>query len=71
MWLLASCKNGISSYEVGRALGVTAAHRMVHDAPHPHRRAGKLADEAAAAPATPVEVDETFIGGKARNMHKE
>src|SRR6266566_921486 len=65
MWLIVNCKNGISSYEIGRALGVTQKSAWFMD----HRirlalQAGsfdKLLGE--------VEVDETFIGGKARNMH--
>jgi transposase-like protein len=66
LWLLVNCKNGISSCEIARDLGVTQktawfmAHRL--------RRAmqsggGLLSGE--------VEVDETFIGGKSRNMHKK
>jgi transposase-like protein len=65
VWLLVKGKNGISSYEVARDLGVTqkSAWFMMHrirlalQAGH----FGKLSGE--------VEVDETFIGGKARNMH--
>jgi len=64
-WMLVNCKNGISSWELHRALGVTqkTAWFMLQrirlasqDKTH-----NKLAGE--------VEVDETFIGGKARNMH--
>jgi len=68
MWLLASCKNGISSYEVGRALGVTqrTAWFMMH-------RIRSAVQESSTvklgSSGNPVEVDETFIGGKARNMH--
>jgi transposase-like protein len=68
MWLLASCKNGISSYEVGRAIGVTqrSAWFMMH-------RIRTAVQESSLVKlgggGNPVEVDETFIGGKARNMH--
>ncbi len=68
MWLLASCKNGISSYEVGRAVGVTqrSAWFMMH-------RIRSAVQESSivklGSSGSPVEVDETFIGGKARNMH--
>jgi len=67
MWMLANCKNGISSYEVSRNIGVTqkTAWFMLHRirlALHDESFSGKLSGE--------VEVDETFIGGKARNMHK-
>ncbi len=70
MWLLASCKNGISSYEVGRAIGVTqrTAWFMMH-----RIRTAVQENSLMRLPQSggPVEVDETFIGGKARNMHKE
>lgn len=65
VWMLANCKNGISSYEVARDLNVTqkTAWFMLHRirlALHENNPGG-LGGE--------VEVDETFIGGKARNMH--
>jgi hypothetical protein len=67
MWLLTNCKNGISSYEVSRDLGVSqkSAWHMMHRirlAMQDDLTGGMLAGE--------IEVDETFIGGKARNMHK-
>jgi transposase-like protein len=66
MWLVANSKNGISSHELARALGVTqkSAWFMLHrirlamQTPTAKRLSGE------------VEVDETFIGGAARNMHK-
>jgi transposase-like protein len=65
VWLLADSKNGISSYELGRALGVTqkTAWFMLHRVRKAMQSGTfmKLDGE--------VEVDETFIGGKARNMH--
>lgn len=68
VWMVANCKNGISSYEVARDLGVTqkTAWFMLHRirlAMQDEVTGGKLSGE--------VEVDETFIGGKARNMHKD
>src|SRR5881296_1679251 len=65
IWQIVNCKNGISSYEVHRAIGITQKSAWFMD--HRIRLAlqsslGKLAGE--------VEVDETFIGGKSRNMHK-
>jgi len=69
MWLMASCKNGISSYEVAGALGVTqrTAWFMMH-----RIRTAVQENSIMKLPNTgaPIEVDETFIGGKARNMHK-
>ena len=66
LWLVVNCKNGISSYELARALGVTQKSawfmlsrlRLALQA----KDGGKIGGE--------VEADETFIGGKARNMHK-
>jgi len=65
LWLLTNCKNGISSYELARALDVTqktawfmlSRLRLALQSKH----GGKLGGT--------VEVDETYIGGKSRNMH--
>jgi transposase-like protein len=67
-WLLVNCKNGISSYEV-RHLGVT--QRTAWFMMHRIRKAlqtGIFVKKLDGDGGT-VEVDETFIGGKARNMH--
>src|ERR1700730_2873217 len=66
MWLVASNRNGISSWELHRALKVTqkTAWFLLHRvrlAMQDEGHGGKLGGE--------VEVDETYIGGKARNMH--
>jgi transposase-like protein len=65
MWLILNCKNGISSCEIARALGVTqkTAWFMLHRIrlAQQGKDGGKMSGE--------IEVDETFIGGKARNMH--
>jgi len=68
MWLLVNCKNGISSYEVARDLGVSqkSAWHMMHRV-RLAVRSGSLMKLGAGG--GDVEVDETFIGGKARNMH--
>ncbi|HEX8194184.1 MAG TPA: IS1595 family transposase [Allosphingosinicella sp.] len=65
IWSIANCKNGISSYELGRAIGVTqkTAWHMLHRI-RLAMKAGsfiKMDGE--------VEADETFIGGLAKNMH--
>jgi transposase-like protein len=64
MWMLVNCKNGVSSYEIARDLGVTqkTAWFMLHRL--------RLATQAKSFNkfGGNVEVDETFIGGKARNM---
>jgi transposase-like protein len=66
VWLVTNCKNGISSWEIHRALGVTqkTAWFMLHRVrlAHQGKNGGKLDGQ--------VEVDESFIGGKSRNMHK-
>ncbi len=65
MWLLVSCKNGISSYEIARDLGVTqkTAWFMLH------RLRLAMQAESFEKLSGQVEADETYIGGKARNMH--
>ncbi len=70
MWLVANCKNGVSSYEVARALGVTqkSAWFMLHRI--------RLAMQSRSfmklgGPGSEVEVDESFIGGAARFMHAD
>ena len=66
MWLITNAKNGISSYEIHRAIGVTqkTAWFMMHRI--------RLAMETGSITKLSgnVEVDETFIGGKAKNIHK-
>src|SRR5579863_6108193 len=67
MWQLVNCKNGVSSWEIHRAIGVTqkSAWFMLQRgrlALQDEKTGGKLNGE--------VEVDETLIGGKTRNMHK-
>jgi transposase-like protein len=66
MWMVVNCKNGVSSYEIHRALGVTQKTAWFLD----HRIRLMLGDEYASGKfGGEVEADETFIGGKARNMH--
>lgn len=66
IWLAANSKNGISSYELGRALGITqkSAWFMLH-----RIRLAMRSGSFEMLSGT-VEVDETFIGGKARNMSR-
>ncbi len=71
MWLLANCKNGISSYELARALRVTQKTawfmlQRIRLAMQEPGSGGKLG-----GPGSTVQVDETFIGGKARQMNKD
>src|SRR5580693_2741586 len=70
VWLIVNAKNGISSYEVSRALGITqkSAWFMMH-------RVRLVLHEKhfvqLGGGGKEVEVDETFIGGLARNMHAD
>lgn len=66
-WLVSSCKNGISSYELAKDLGVTqkTAWFMLHRVRVAMRARSfdtKLCGE--------VEADETWVGGKTHNMHR-
>ena len=70
IWLVVNCKNGISSYEISRDLKVTqkSAWFMLHRI----RLALKNGSWAKlGSGGEPVEVDETFIGGKPKNMHAD
>jgi transposase-like protein len=65
IWAIANCKNGISSYELARAVGVTqkSAWFMLHRI--------RLAMETGTFQKfdRTTEADETYVGGLARNMH--
>ena len=68
VWLLSNCKNGISSYELHRAIGVTqkSAWFMLHRI--------RLAMESKSfmkmgGEGGPVEVDEAYVGGLPKNKH--
>jgi transposase-like protein len=66
-WMLANCKNGVSSYEIAKAIKVSQKAAWFMD----HRIRLAMQDEFFGSKlGGEVEVDETFIGGKARNMHK-
>ena len=65
MWMIANCKNGVSSYEIHRAIGVTqkTAWFMLHRC-----RVALDMGPADAKLSGEVEADETFVGGKLANM---
>jgi transposase-like protein len=70
MWMMANCRNGVSSHEIMRTVGVTqkSAWFMMH-----RIRLAMREDHGALTMGTghqnPIEVDETFIGGKPKNKH--
>jgi len=67
IWMITNCKNGVSSYEIHRAIGVTqkTAWFMLH-----RIRLAMQTGSFEKKMSGEIEIDETFIGGKARNMHK-
>jgi transposase-like protein len=74
IWMIVNCKNGISSWEIHRALKVTQKSTwfMLH-----RLRLAMKADfgygpmTKIGGPESEVEVDETFVGGRKQNMHKD
>ena len=69
IWMVVNCKNGVSSYEIHRTIGVTqkTAWFMLH------RIRLALKNNSLfkfGGDTGPVEIDETHIGGKQLNMHK-
>src|SRR5687768_3811971 len=66
MWMVVNCKNGVSSYEIHRAIGVTQKSAWFMN----HRIRVALGMESSEKLSGHVEADETYIGGKARNMHR-
>jgi transposase-like protein len=69
LWMLVSCRNGISSYEVGRTIGITqksawfVLHRLRFAL-----RTGSIA-KMGGGENSEIEVDEAYIGGSLLNMH--
>jgi len=68
MWMLANCKNGVSSYELGRSIGVTqkSAWFILQRIRLAMKNKSLLK---IGTTGGPVEIDETWVGGKAKNMH--
>jgi len=66
IWMIANCKNGVSSYELARAIGVTqkSGWFMLH-----RIRLAMKAGSFDKMDGT-TEIDETYVGGKRSNMHK-
>ena len=73
LWMLVNDKNGISSYELHKAIGVTqkSAWFMLHRLRLALKGGGFGQHFKLGGDGGPVEVDETFVGGKAKNMHRD
>ncbi len=72
MWMIVNCKNGVSSHEIHRAIGVTqkSAWFMLHRIREALRPAAYGKRTKLGGPENEVEVDESFVGPKPKNMHK-
>ena len=71
VWLVVNCKNGVSSYELAKDLGITqkSGWFMLHRIREALKR-HTWDNSKLGGPNSEVEIDETFVGGKAKNMHK-
>jgi transposase-like protein len=70
LWMLCNCKNGVSSYEIARATGITQKSGWFV-----LQRLRLVLKDIKSLPMgdgdnNPVEMDECFIGGKPKNMHR-
>src|ERR1035438_4067166 len=69
LWMLCNCKNGVSSYEISRELGI--AQKSAWHLLHRLRSALQSPEgDQLGGSGRIVEMDETFVGGKLKNMHK-
>ena len=70
IWMLANCKNGISSYELAKTLGVrqNTAWFMLHRIREAMKTDSRF--KLGGNDGGVVEMDETFVGGKVKNMHR-
>lgn len=71
LWMICNYKNGVSSWELHRTLGVTqkSAWFMLHRLRLAIKNQSVF--QIGGSEGGPIEADETFVGGKLRNMHKE
>ncbi|MGB6695626.1 MAG: IS1595 family transposase, partial [Terracidiphilus sp.] len=70
VWMICNCKNGISSYELHRAIGVS--QKSTWFMLHRIREAMKSGTfvKMGGSDSGPVEADEAFVGGRIHNMHR-
>ncbi|PYV98035.1 MAG: IS1595 family transposase [Acidobacteria bacterium] len=74
VWMLSNCRNGVSSYEIARTIGVTqkSAWFMMHRIRLGLQKKASYGNVTKiGGPENEVEVDETFVGGRKKNMHKD
>ena len=73
IWMLANCKNGVSSHEVARTLGITqkSAWFMLQRIREALKESAFGKGKLGGGPGSELEADETFVGGKAKNMHRD
>ncbi|MGA2459418.1 MAG: IS1595 family transposase [Terriglobales bacterium] len=71
-WMLSNCKNGISSYELGKAIGIhqESAWFMLQRI-REVMKGKKTSKKMGGGPGSELEADETFVGGRIQNMHKD
>jgi transposase-like protein len=70
-WMVCNCKNGISSYELGKDLGIRqqTAWFMLHRI-REAMKGGLMFKMGGGSEGGPVEIDETHIGPKPQKMHR-
>jgi transposase-like protein len=71
VWMICNCKNGISSYELARGLGVTqkSAWFMLHRIRE--AMASGTFVKMGGENSGPIEIDETFVSPKPPKMHRQ
>ncbi len=72
IWMLANCKNGVSSWELHRTLGVTqkSAWFMLHRIREALKEGKVGRGKLGGGPGSELEADEAYVGGLAMNMHR-
>jgi hypothetical protein len=70
--MIANCKNGVSSYEIARSIGVTqkSAWFMLHRIREVMKEESKGKMGSGSGGGGAVEVDEAYVGAKVKNMHR-